>query len=147
MKLKHAFISLTIIVLLMAAGAANATPPTSLGNLTGTWYNMQPTSGGVARIDVTVSSGQLQVRTYGKCTPNLCDWGTVNGSAFSRSVGSAAAYGFSANYPNLSVGSKLVTAVRKFDFDGGSYLEVQVRTTFAAGDTRFNYENIEMFRK
>lgn len=147
MRTKKYFIGFVIIVVLMVAGAANAAPPTSLGNLAGTWYNTQPGSGGIAKIVVTVSSGQIYVHAYGKCTPTYCDWGTVPGSAFSRSVGSSVAYGFIANYPNQSVGSTLITAVRKFDFDGGSYLEVQKRTTFRAGDTRYNYENIEMFRK
>jgi hypothetical protein len=146
MRLKMAFVGFVVIISFVVAGVAIAKPPTSLSNLLGTWYNTQPTSGGVVKIIVTLDAGLLKVHAYGKCTPTPCDWGTVTASPFSRSVSSGVAYGFDATYvPGFA--ETVITAVRKFDLDGGSYLEVQTRTKFVAGDTRYDYERIEMFRK
>ena len=38
-----------------------------------------------------------------------------------------------------------VTAQRVYDIDGGSFLELEGRTKFAAGDTRQDYMRTELF--
>lgn len=49
----------------------------SLGpNITGTWVNTDTNTGSITRTIVTSNSTKIQC--FGKCSPNDCDWGTVN---------------------------------------------------------------------
>jgi C1A family cysteine protease len=52
----------------------------SLGpNLNGTWVNTDANTGSITRI--IISDNSTKIKCFGKCTPNDCDWGTVNMTA------------------------------------------------------------------
>ncbi len=130
----------------LVAQPAYAQPPTGVTNLTGTWTNVNPTTGGVVKITITNDLAGFQIHTYGACSPTPCDHGAVAASSFSKSVSSSVAYGLSGQY-NFGFSTMLVTAKRAYEYDGGNFLEVETRTKFAAGDTRYDYTRTELFRK
>ena len=145
-KLLTALVVVPALVVALSS-ASHAKPPTSAGNLVGTWVNVQPSTGGIVKVIVTQPAvGVFRIHTYGACSPVPCDHGTIAASLFSRSVGSSVAHGLTGQY-NFGFSTMLVTAQRQFDLDGGSYLELETRTKFAAGDTRNDYMRTELFRK
>lgn len=139
------FGALGIALLELTAPAAMAQPPASLANLTGTWVNVNPATGGIVKIAIT-SAGGLKIHTYGACSPTPCDHGAIPASPYSKSVSSGVAYGLSGQY-NFGFSTMLVTAQRVYQYDGGNFLELETRTRFAAGDTRYDYVRTELFRK
>jgi hypothetical protein len=61
-------------------------------------------------------------------------------------VSSTVAAGLSAVY-NFGFKTTLITAKRTAEFDNGAFLELESRNVFAAGDTRFDYMQSELFRR
>ena len=47
---------------------------------------------------LTGDGGELQVRAFGACAPEPCDWGAVPAKAFAESVSASEAVGFRAFY-------------------------------------------------
>lgn len=130
----------------LTAQPSLAQPPTGVTNLTGTWTNVNPTTGGVVKIAITNDASGFKIHTYGACSPTPCDHGAVTASPFSKTVSSSIAYGLSGQY-NFGFSTMAVTAKRAYEYDGGNFLEVETRTKFAAGDTRYDYMRTELFRK
>lgn len=133
------------LALLGLTAPVMAQPPTSVANLTGTWVNVNPSTGGIVKIVIT-NTGGFKIHTYGACSPTPCDHGTIAASPFSKSVSSAVAHGLRGQY-NFGFSTVLVTAQRTYQYDGGNFLEIETRTQFAAGDTRYDYTRTELFRK
>lgn len=69
---------------LLMIGAAPASA--SVGDFLGQWTNPNTSSGGVTRVAITRTGANLRVRVHGSCTPNDCDWGTVNATAYAASA-------------------------------------------------------------
>jgi hypothetical protein len=46
----------------------------------GTWVNVDPNTGDIARIEITSSGNTVSVHWYGACLPNPCDNGTESGT-------------------------------------------------------------------
>lgn len=137
------------IVLAMAVGSADfsfAAPPTVVSNLTGTWLNVNPTTGGIVKIIITSNASGFKINTFGACSPSPCNHGAIVASPFSKAVGSNVAVGLSGQY-NFGFSTMLVTAIRTYEFDGKNFLEVETRTKFEPGDTRFDYMRTELFAK
>lgn len=135
-----------VIMTLSSIEAALAKPPTSVSNLVGTWVNVNANTGGIVKVVISNSSSGFKIHTYGACSPTPCDHGTVSASPFSKSVSSATAHGLIGQY-DFGFSTKLVTAQRTFQFDGATFLEVETRTKFAPGDSRYDYMRTELFRK
>ncbi len=146
-SIKPRLFSLIGVALLgLIAQPVLAQAPGGVTNLTGTWSNVNPTTGGIVKITVTSDASGFKIHTYGACSPTPCDHGAVAASPFSKSVSSSVAYGLSGQY-NFGFSTMLVTAKRVYEYDGGNFLEVETRTKFAAGDTRYDYTRTELFRK
>jgi hypothetical protein len=128
-------------VLLAGGTSAYAQQPTDLNNLVGTWVNVDSATRGTVKIIITKNGSQLYVHTYGACHPTPCDHGQVSAEAFSPSVSSNKATGFSANYDHGFV-TRLITGRRS-----GALLNLESRSKFATGDTRYDYLGVEQFRK
>jgi hypothetical protein len=141
---------LTLGVVLMtglASGVpAMAEPPANRAALVGTWVNVNPATKGIVKVIITNDLFGFRVHTYGACSPTPCDHGTIKASPFSKSVSSTVAAGLSAVY-NFGFKTTLITAKRTAEFDNGTFLELESRNVFAAGDTRFDYMQSELFRK
>jgi hypothetical protein len=101
----------------------------SLTALAGTWHNTDPNTGGIVAIIIT-DAGGIQIQTFSACSPDLCDWGVVNGAAYGRNESSVRATTFLAHYdPNY--GESVMTGSRT-----GPYLRVEVFTKFREGSGR-----------
>lgn len=146
MKRNLALIAGVAMMSLVGTQAALATPPTGLTNLVGTWNNVNPTSGGIVKIEITNDPTGFKVHTYGSCSPTPCDHGAIAASPFSKTIASSIAQGLSAQY-NFGFSTMLVTAQRVYNIDGGTFLELETRTKFAPGDTRYDYTRTEIFRR
>jgi len=140
------FTILIALTLFATTGSALAVQPANVANLVGTWVNVNPTTGGIVRIVVANSVAGFTINTFGACSPTPCNHGVIGASRFSKSVSSGVAHGLSGQY-NFGFSTMLVTAQRVFDIDGGTFLEVETRTRFAAGDTRQDYMRTELFRR
>jgi hypothetical protein len=145
---RSVWLTLTLAITAILAGVkpSVADPPDYVAQLVGTWVNVNPATGGIVRVMITNDDAGFRVHTYGACSPSPCDHGAIAASPFSKSVGSSIASGLSATYDH-GFATVLVTAKRIAEYDGGTFLELETRTTFAPGDTRFDYTRTELFRK
>jgi hypothetical protein len=139
-------LGLALTLVAFSATPSLAEAPTSVTNLTGTWVNVNPATGGIVRAVISNTVLGLRIHTYGACTPTPCDHGTIPAEPFSKTVSSNVATGLSATYDH-GFATVLITAKRVAEYDGGTFLELETRTTFAPGDTRKNYTRTELFRK
>jgi hypothetical protein len=135
-----------LLVGLATAAPTMAEPPANRSSLVGTWVNVNPKTGGIVKVVITNDILGFRVHTYGACSPTPCDHGAIKASPFSKTVSSTVASGLSAIY-NFGFKTTLVTAKRTAEYDGASFLELESRNVFAAGDTRFDYMQSELFRK
>jgi hypothetical protein len=139
-------LGIALSMVLAAAAPSVAEPPTSRTQLVGTWVNVNPATGGIVKVVITNGWFGFRIRTFGACSPTPCDHGSIAASPFSKSVTSNVATGLSAIYDHGFV-KVLVTAKRTAQYDGGTFLELETRSAFAAGDTRKDYTRNELFRK
>lgn len=146
MKGNMALMAGVALLSLVTTEAAFATPPTGLTNLVGTWNNVNTTTGGIVKVVVTNDATGFKLHTYGACSPTPCDHGAVVASPFSKTVSTSTALGLSGQY-NFGFSTMQVTGQRIYNIDGGTFLELETRTKFAAGDTRFDYTRTEVFRR
>jgi hypothetical protein len=136
-------------VLAMCLGSIRpclADAPLDRSQLVGRWVNVNDTTGGIIRIRVTDGPAGFQIHEFGRCHPTPCDLGVINAAPFSKSVGSSVATGLSATY-TFAYATILFTAKLVSEYDGGSFLEVETRTTFAPGDQRKDYTSTQLFQR
>lgn len=98
----------------------------SLSTLAGTWYNIGPNTSGVVTIIIT-DAGGIQIQAFSACSPDPCDWGVVNGTAYGRNESSVRATTFLANYDTAN-GESVMTGSRS-----GPNLRVDVFTRAVDG--------------
>ncbi len=68
-----------LLGLMLFAGTAYAEATDFIGN----WKNPDPKPGGITRIAISPNGGdRVDVRAYGDCHPNECDWGLVQGDVY-----------------------------------------------------------------
>jgi hypothetical protein len=139
-------LGVALTMVLAAAAPTIAAPPANRSQLVGTWVNVNPATGGIVKVIITNDIFGFRIHTFGACSPTPCDHGAIPAAPFSKTVVSTIATGLSALYDHGFV-TVLVTARRIADVDGGNFLELETRSTFAPGDTRFNYTRSELFRK
>jgi hypothetical protein len=66
--------------------------------LVGTWVNVEPQTRDLVRLEIKPKGNEVTVHAFGACTPNPCDWGTVEGHIYSDTVATMRAVAFSAEY-------------------------------------------------
>jgi hypothetical protein len=70
-----------LLASLLFLGAAQAEASAFLGQ----WVNPDPAASGLMHVAISPNGGdRVDVRAYGDCHPNECDWGIVQGKTFSR---------------------------------------------------------------
>jgi hypothetical protein len=116
------FALITILTLPAIARAANL----SLASLVGTWQNTDPNQGAIATIIISDGCG-IQIQAFSACSPDLCDWGVVSGTAYGRNESSVRATTFLANY-DTDYGESVMTGSLT-----GVYLRVDVFTKTVGG--------------
>ena len=66
--------------------------------LVGTWVNCDHQTRGIVRLMIAASGPAITLHGFGACSPNPCDWGTVNGLVYADNVTATPAVGFTAVY-------------------------------------------------
>jgi hypothetical protein len=105
------------------------------------WINHSPHANIRAVVLSRNANGMLQVHAFGSCVPVSCNWGTVNGITFGRSIYSRTGTTFLAPY-KFSFARKLLEGwvnVR------GTLLTIRTWTEFTDFSHRSNYETTDYF--
>ena len=112
---------------------------TEIGELLGTWKNVNPKTGQIARIEVISKDDEISLHCFGKMENGEMDWGISTCKLFSSNVASPIIEGFSCMYDfdfmeiDLSGNMKYVVMV------------IQSYNTFKDGSDRNNYFSREFF--
>ena len=98
-----------------AARTAAAAPTAALGTvdltpLIGEWKCCDSLYGGIIKVLVKESAGNLFVHAFGRCHPSPCDWGEVKGQGYADTPAGGPAVGFHAIY-SFSFKDTIVTAM------------------------------------
>lgn len=112
-----------------------------LSPLVGSWVNTKKDTTGFVKLDITERAGRLFLRSYGACTPELCDWGEVEAFAYADSVDSHTVQAMSAS---------LDAGFAEVSFQGNLNLGLLVLVTFNRfkdGGGRTNYICREFYRR
>jgi hypothetical protein len=116
----------------------------SLAQFAGDWNNVDPNTGGITKLSISVSGASSNVHAWGKCHPTDCDWGSVNAFAFAPDVSSD---------PVSQAQALMATFVTTFSETTlfikaqGSQLSVQSYTRFTDNSGRSNYGSSDIFNK
>ena len=118
--------------------------PSNPSALTGTWTAVK-SDGGLTQVIIAESGGAFQVHPYGACSPSDCDWGVQPASQFSDSPSSSTPVGFQSSI-NQNFASRFLQGHLILSSTGEILLEVTSQSTFAARDSRYDYELTEDFQ-
>lgn len=107
--------------------------------LVGTWLNTDKRTRGIAKLVLTQNDGALKVHAFGACDPAPCDWGEVQGDAFSSGVGSPEGMAFTALFDFGFMETFLAVYLK------GGILVLDSFNTFKDDSGRSNYFSREFF--
>ena len=124
---------------LIAEGGQVGAGPVDPSPLTGTWLNTDKRTGGITKLVLTQNDGALMVRAFGACDPAPCDWGEVQGAAFSSGVASPEGMAFTAFYQFGFLETFLAVYLK------GGILVLDSFNTFNDHSGRSNYFSREFF--
>ncbi len=118
--------------------------PVRLGDLSGTWKNLDEGTRGLTMLGIRVVDKAVFVHAWGKCQPTDCDWGEVTAVPYARDVSStpseatlALAATFKTNF------KESVLTIRP---ENGS-LRVETITRFTDNSGRNSYTATDTFRR
>ncbi len=75
-----------ILGVILVVFAMSGTSFASLKEFTGTWKNIDPNTGGITTLKISANRDTINVRAWGKCHPEDCDWGTVQAKGYGSNV-------------------------------------------------------------
>jgi len=113
--------------------------PVDPSPLVGTWFNTDKQTHGIVRLVLTQHDGALKVRAFGACAPTPCDWGEVQGVAFSSGVSSPEGMAFTALFDFGFMETLLAVYLK------GGILVLDSFNTFRDTSGRANYFSREFF--
>jgi hypothetical protein len=111
-----------------------------VASLAGIWINLHPTGNLVALI-LTPEDGTIAVHAFADCSPDPCDWGSVNAVTFGTSISSTSGRSFLAPF-SFSFANKLLDGTIN---TAGTELTVHTLTEFTDHSGRSNYESTDTF--
>ena len=119
--------------------------PLLIAGALGSWTNVAP-SGGLVKLAIGGTQANPTVEAFGQCSPNPCDWGTVDsvtyGSSISSAVGATALAPYTFGFKNAQLVIRYwLTPV------GDERLTVTVYNEFTDGSGRSNYVKTETFKR
>lgn len=141
MKLNKSLSLVALLFSVLFSFSAYALPPTNVSGLIGTWTNINASTRGIVKVEITNTSTGLKFKSYGSCSPTPCIHTTVVAYPHSASISSDTAIGFYA-FRNNGFAYSRFAGLRT-----GQYLRLEDFTTFANGDSRKNYVIAEYFKK
>ena len=107
--------------------------------LVGTWLSTDKKTRGIAKLILSQRDGALKVQAFGACEPAPCDWGEVEGTAFSSGVSSPEAMAFTAFYDFGFMETSLAVYLK------GGILVLDSFNAFKDGSGRSNYFSREFY--
>ncbi|HIK03891.1 MAG TPA: hypothetical protein IGS40_04125 [Trichormus sp. M33_DOE_039] len=135
--------ALSLAAASVALTAAFASPTLAApSDFVGTWVNKDANTRGITRLVITSAGGnKLNIRVFGQCHPQDCDWGTTT----------LATYGVNVQDTNHGYGSATYNKGFANTFLGlgyaGNQIMVQSYTQFLDNSGRQNYYSREYFQK
>jgi len=115
-----------------------ASPTSFLGD----WRNIDPNTRGNVRVQISQLGGLYQIRIWGQCHPDPCDWGNVALNFYGRGVEGGDRYYALAVY---QFGFETVHVT--LSFVSGGTLQVTTFTHFTDASGRADYFMIEAFNR
>jgi hypothetical protein len=131
-----------IWILLLAAVSSVYMKADEASNLfAGDWLNTDTAASGMTRLSVIQSGGGLQVRGFGKCEPDDCDWGLTPLNLLGFSVDDS--------HPSWAIASwdfgfSLTHLVIHFE---GAQMVAETYTIFKDNSGRANYRSLVILRR
>jgi hypothetical protein len=135
--------ALSLAAASVALTAAFASPTLAApSDFVGTWVNKDANTRGITRLVITSAGGnKLNIRVFGQCHPQDCDWGTTTLATYGVNVQDANhGYG-SANYNKGFANTFLGLS------NTGNQIMIQGYTQFLDNSGRQNYYSREYFQK
>jgi hypothetical protein len=118
-RMKHLIIAATIVII----GASVAFAFT-VNQYAGTWLNADANTRGITRIEIRVHDSKADVRVWGKCSPQDCDWGWTPANSYADSH-------LTANYRSSNIVRDLTLTMTN-----RMTLKVRVRTQYTDNSGR-----------
>jgi hypothetical protein len=131
-------IAVAAMLTVCSASAAAAQAPAVVGNMDGTWVNVNPKSRGPVRIEIQ----DKKIHPYGACHPDPCDWGVLKAKPFAASVDSPFAAALLAKYSTSFSRAEITLSLER---DGR--LRAEIFTHFTDGSGRADYRSIDYFTR
>lgn len=78
----------TILLACLAFFCVETVMAASMAQLKGSYVNVDANTKGITKIQLGFNGTLASVRTFGSCSPNDCDWGTVKAMVYGTSVSS-----------------------------------------------------------
>ena len=133
---------LTLSLMVFSIAAFAGMP---LNSFNGKFKNENANTRGITKIFLNVSGASVKARTFGSCSPNDCDWGTVRGIPYTNSVSNKVTRNTEAIQFVYKKGHATTTLI--VTPAGRNRIAVRSLTKFTDGSSRSNYTSIAYFRK
>jgi hypothetical protein len=137
----------TALVLGLCAAAfgslAVATPAhASDAQFMGHWFNVDPNTRDLVRINIGGSPGNVVVDPFGACSPSACEWGWKSLTTYGNTVSDPDHHAGTAVY-DQGFAHRLMT----FQLLSTTLMAVDTYSLFTDGSGRQNYHTHEVFHK
>jgi len=122
---------------------ASSSVSANLSQFAGKWENVDATTRGLTRLEISVVGTKVKFHAYGSCEPSDCDLGEVEGTAYAPSVDSdlkETAQAITVSRP----GGKDIMIVRPI---AGDRLQVETFTRFTDTSGRSDYTATYIFAR
>jgi hypothetical protein len=111
----------------------------AVADFVGRWGS--PTTRGIAMVKMRIAGDQMVMHVWGKCSPQLCDWGEQPVQLFAGSVGVPIADGALAAIAQFTARATQTMVVVRKSVGGG--LLYQAFTNFTDNSGRTNYLEVD----
>ncbi len=116
-----------------------------LAQFQGSWANENTASKGIVKLMISVSGSNVQVQTFGSCSPTPCDWGKQPGTAFAKDVTTSVISNTEKIMATYNSGFSVSTLI--IEPAGTGRIRVSDMTRFTDNSGRSNYTMTEYFKK
>jgi hypothetical protein len=138
----RATLALAACAVALGVLALSAPAQAADGQFVGIWNNADSSTNHIVQIDISGSPGSLDIRTFGRCSPTPCDWGTVSLTTYGNNV-SDTDHDYAAAVYNFGFETTLMT----MQLSDPQTLIVDSYTQFLDGSGRQDYHVHELFHK
>ena len=118
---------------------------TGIDYFLGAWINIDPNTGSVPKLSVSLAGQNVLVHAWGACHPTPCDWGEVQAEPYASTVSSK----ISSDTTKLQGVFKPAFAETTFLIypEGEERLRFERSTRFTDNSGRANYSSMDIFQR